>query len=195
MELFSLSWGDVEVTEPADGPTLGLPVGMGVILLRLLAETKSNRTRVADIVLSYLCASGLCLGTWMGRHRALWPGVSVGDPIIRGRSGRAWDSRYFRTVHVYPWLRAMRASGSHRDLEAFTEAPGNRLEDKFYSMGMYRRGGKSSAAKRRDGTFRASELEVYEHGRWKHRIATESMAQRYNQFTLEDRVYITRCCM
>jgi hypothetical protein len=43
-ELFSLTWEDVKVTQPWDGPRLGLPVGVGVIELRLLPETKSNQT-------------------------------------------------------------------------------------------------------------------------------------------------------
>jgi hypothetical protein len=30
-ELFSLTWGDVTVTQPKDGPCLGLPAGVGVI--------------------------------------------------------------------------------------------------------------------------------------------------------------------
>jgi hypothetical protein len=65
-ELFSLTWGDVTITRPADGPRIGLPTGVGAIELRLLPETKSSRTRVADVILSYLCASGLSPGLWMG---------------------------------------------------------------------------------------------------------------------------------
>jgi hypothetical protein len=41
-ELFLLTWGDVRVTQPRDGPRLGLPTGVGVIELWLLPKTKSN---------------------------------------------------------------------------------------------------------------------------------------------------------
>jgi hypothetical protein len=72
-ELFSLTWGDIKVTGPADGPRIGLATGIGVIELRLLPKTKSSRTKVADVIISYLCASGLAPGLWVERLRRLWP--------------------------------------------------------------------------------------------------------------------------
>jgi hypothetical protein len=44
LELFSLTWADLTVLEPQDGPSLDLPTGTGAILARLLAETKSSKT-------------------------------------------------------------------------------------------------------------------------------------------------------
>jgi hypothetical protein len=47
---FSLTWGDVRITCPADGPRLGLPRGIGAIEIHLLPETKTNRIKVADVM-------------------------------------------------------------------------------------------------------------------------------------------------
>jgi hypothetical protein len=60
-ELFSLTWGHVKVTGPMDGPHIGLAPGISAIELCLLPETKCSRTKVADIIISYLCASGLAM--------------------------------------------------------------------------------------------------------------------------------------
>jgi hypothetical protein len=64
-ETFSLKWGDIDVLSPAQGPTLTLPPGIGVILLHLLPQTKSLQSGKADIVLSYTLVSGLSLGKWL----------------------------------------------------------------------------------------------------------------------------------
>jgi hypothetical protein len=193
-ELFSLTWGDLRITRPRDGPRVGLPVGIGVIELRLLPETKSNRTKVADVVISYLCGSGLMPGLWVERLRILWPSAISSDRIIRGREGHPWTSRYFRQEYLYVWLHTMRAEGD-AFLQAFTNDLGNRIEDKFYSFGTYRRGGRSSSTKRNNGTKQATSDEVYEHGRWRKRISRENMATRYNEFSLDDRLNITLLCM
>ena len=62
VELFSLTWADVTLTHPGSGPTIGLPACIGALELRLLPETKSDRTKVADVVVTYVCASGLSPG-------------------------------------------------------------------------------------------------------------------------------------
>lgn len=135
-ELFSLTWADLRITRPRDGPRLGLPVGVGVLELRLLPETKSNRTKVADVVMSYACASGLQPGLWIERLRQLWPTAPPHAFIICGHDGTPWTSQYFRQHHLYVWLRQMRADGDPF-LQAFTNAPGHRIEDKYYSFGTY----------------------------------------------------------
>jgi hypothetical protein len=163
LELFSITWGDTTITRPADGPAIGLPLGVGAIELRLLAETKTDRTKVADVVVSYATAAGFVPGLWMERLRALWPDALPSDPVIRGSSGVAWDSAYFRRHHMYVWLHQMRAEGDVF-LQAFTNSPGNRIEDKFYGMGSWRRGGRAECAKRNNGTDKASRDEIYEHG-------------------------------
>jgi hypothetical protein len=44
METFSLTYEDIVVVEPPDGPTYELPPGVGMVLLRLLPQTKTNGT-------------------------------------------------------------------------------------------------------------------------------------------------------
>jgi hypothetical protein len=58
-ELFGITVPDLTITHPWQGATLGLPVGVGAILIRLAAETKSNPTRTADIIAAYTCGSPL----------------------------------------------------------------------------------------------------------------------------------------
>ena len=193
-ELFSLTWDDVTITRPRHGPRVGLALGIGVIELRLLPETKTNRTKVADIVIAYACASGLTLGLWLERLRCLWPDAPAALPIIRGSTGTPWTSHYFCTHHLYVWLRQMRAEGDPF-LLAFTDLPGHRIEDKYYSMGTYRRGGRSSCTKHDNGTLKATPAEVYEHGRWTVKQSKENMPTRYNEYALDDRINITLLCM
>jgi hypothetical protein len=169
-------------------------LGVGVIELRLLPETKTNRTKVADVVISYLCASGLTPGIWMNRLLSLWPHSQPNDLLIRGEDGRGWTSHYFRHHHLYPWLHQMRADGDPF-LQAFTTDPGNRIEDKYYSFGTYRRGGRSASTKRSSGLQQATPDEVYEHGRWTRRLSKENMPTRYNEYSLADRINITLLCM
>jgi hypothetical protein len=102
-----LTWGDVTVTRPKDGPCLGLPAGVGVIEMQLLPKTQSNRTKVADVVISFVCASGLTPGLWIERLGLLWPGVHSSNVIIKGRDGHDWTSQYFRKHHMYVWLHTM----------------------------------------------------------------------------------------
>ena len=194
MELFSITWGDTTITRPADGPVIGLPAGVGAIELRLLAETKTNHTKVADVVISYACASGFLPGLWMERLRTLWSDATDSDPVIRGSSGKAWDSYYFRTKHVYAWLHQMQAEGDPY-LQAFTDKKGHRIEEKFYAMSMFRRGGRAQCQKRNNGTAKATRDEVYEHGRWNVPISSEDMPTRYNEYAIEDRINITCMCM
>jgi hypothetical protein len=193
-ELFSLTWGDITITRLAHGPRLGLPLGVGAIELRLLPETKTNRTKVADVVIAYICASGLTPGLWLDRLRQVWDPTHPHEFLIQGKNGHPWSSQYFRCQHLYVWLRQMRSEGDPF-LQAFTDVSGNRIEDKYYSFGTYCRGGRSSCTKRNNGTQQATPDEVYEHGRWTRRISKENMPTRYNEFTLEDWLNITLLCM
>jgi hypothetical protein len=195
VELFSLTWDDVTLTRPRHGPRVGLALGIRVIELRLLPETKTNRTKVADIVIAYACASGLTLGLWLERLQCLWPDALADSPIIRGSTGTPWtSSHYFRTHHLYVWLHQMRAEGNPF-LLTLTDMPGHRIEDKYYSMGTYRRGGRSSCTKRDNGTLKATPAEVYEHGRWTVKQSKENMPTRYNEYALHDRINLTLLCM
>lgn len=195
-ELFSRNWEDVTITHPKDHLQKGLAEGVGMIELLLLEETKSNRTSIADVIVAYeSLVTKLSWGKWLDRLRALWPDHVEGDvPIIRGSDGKRWTSKSFRYNYVYPWLEMLKQEGDPT-LVAFNNDEGNRIPDKFYSMNMYRRGGRSESTKRRRGKKRATETEVYEHGRWLMKRQLENMPTRYREFTREDRVYITLLCM
>jgi hypothetical protein len=65
LETFGLTWSNVDITNPQDGPTVGLPLGIGVIQLTLLAQTKSSQTAAADMIFAFTSASGLPPGLWL----------------------------------------------------------------------------------------------------------------------------------
>jgi hypothetical protein len=70
------------------------------------------------------------------------------------------------------------------------------LEAAYWSMHSYRRGGRSTVSKKRPGTKRgATDTEVNEHGRWATKQKSESMATRYREWKLPDRLLITWECM
>ena len=194
-EFFSLDWEDVSTTPPDRHKEKGLPPGVGVVEMLLLDETKTNRTKVADMVVAYKSlSSGLSLGMWIERMNNLWPDAEGDTAFVRGGDGQRFTSRYFRNEYLYPFLHRLKQEGDPT-LLAFTHEEGNRIEDKYYSMNSYRRGGSSHAVKSRRGKKRATAIQVYEHGRWKMKRQAENMPTRYREFTLEDRVYITLLCM
>ena len=194
-EFFSLTWDDVSVTPPDRHEEKGLQPGIGVIEMLLLDETKTNRTKVADVIVAYKSlSSGLSLGMWIDRMEALWPEADGSDPFVRGGDGKRFTSSYFRNEYLYPFLHRLKQEGD-ATLLAFTQEVGNRIEDKYYSMHSYRRGGNSQATKRRRGKKVASSTQVYEHGRWKIKRQAENMPTRYREYTLEDRLCITLLCV
>jgi hypothetical protein len=108
-ETFCLTWKDALVLSPADGPSLGLPEGLGVVLLKLLAQTKSSQSRTADVVVSYTTASGLSLGTWLDRLRAdLSSDCDPDAYILCHETGRQWASHHYRHTYLYPFLETQR---------------------------------------------------------------------------------------
>jgi hypothetical protein len=91
-ELFSLRWCDLDVTLPEDGPIHDLPPKVGVVQARLLEQTKTNRTKVANVVIAFQTGSGLTPGTWMLRLRSLMglnniTAKECTKPIFQHRSG------------------------------------------------------------------------------------------------------------
>jgi hypothetical protein len=71
MDSFSLQLKDVFSVEPWLGPTVGLPESQGMVLLRLLAQTKSQQSVAADVVLARSAASGFSIGKWFGERLGL----------------------------------------------------------------------------------------------------------------------------
>lgn len=200
-EVFGIRWCDLEVTLPSDGPTLDLPLGVGVVACRLQPETKSSRDRTADCFLAYQTLSGYELGKWV--HRAALT-CGIRDPsthhgyIFQHPTGAQWTSLYYRNTFLYPHLRALQRS---RDpyLAPFTTGLGNTLEDKFWSLHCFRRGARSHVS--RGGHFgnarlrRATPDEVYEHARWRRRRSGEAIDKLYQEWTVRDKLRITLLCM
>ena len=199
-ETFGLKREDVAVISPSEGPTVGLPSGVGVVTGTLLEETKSDPTRAADIVIAYRCLSGLSLGIWMERL-LLFPVV---DPVLlfSTKQKPVWTSLYFRETFAWPLLEQQRLSGEPT-LRAFSLLPGHRIRDKIYGMHSWRRGGRSRVSRSlRTGELpilgrrKATDTEIVEHGRWRRRDkGGEDMPTHYNQWDVVDRASITTFCM
>ena len=200
-ELFGLCWSDVTITDPADAGTLDLPFGIGAIQLRLLAQTKTDRTRKADMIIAYKTGSGLQPGRWVRRLRAL-----LGHPQDQGtignnslifchRDGRPWTSNFFRTTYLLPSLQEQRDSGDPT-LRAYDGSLGMTLIEKFWSMHCYRSGGRTHVQKLRLlCTRKATPVEITEHARWRVKRSSMDMPTAYLQASLKDRIALTLLCM
>jgi hypothetical protein len=96
METFGLHWGRVISTKPAEGPSLGLPPGCGVIVLKLLQQTKSSQFAQVDVVIAYTTASGLSLGWWIERLCDELSPVELAPAalMLAHPNGAAWTSHY-----------------------------------------------------------------------------------------------------
>jgi len=195
-EIFSLEWDDITVIPPSEGPRHNLPVGAGAILLRLNPSTKSDRTKTADVVIAYRTASGIEAGRWLTTLRALARQLGWGSgSLFRHRNGSLWTSYSFRHNHLFPLLTLQQLEGD-AFLRVFDGTPGNTFADKFHSMHLYRRGGKTHTSRKREGCVRKATLdESVEHARWETRnTGKENMATHYTEWSLEDRLYITLLC-
>jgi hypothetical protein len=95
-----------------------------------------------------------------------------------------------------PFLQIQRNRGEP-SLASYDGAPGNIIKAKFYSFGMYRRGGRSQLTMRRAGcVWASSRAEIEEHGRWRTQSKVyKAMSEQYNKITPEDRIYITLFCI
>jgi len=196
-EVFGLSFESIACIRPIEGPSQDLPAGVGALLLKLQPETKSSRTRTADVILSYCTLSRLSAGKWwnrIGRTRAPRPSGSL-QLIFVTEQGIPWTSQYFRQAYLYPALEAQRLRGDPF-LCAFDSSPGNTIQEKFWSLHSYRRGSRTSCQRRNPLCHRkASHSEVYEHARWRRRRTGEAIDVAYREWTLRDRVKITLLSM
>ena len=183
-EAFGLCFDDVAVIHPNDGASAELPPGCGAVTLTLLPETKGNRTACGDVVMAYHTAGGFSVGRWFRRLRhALNITHDSGDgqaKLFTSPTGKPWTSRYFRHTYLYPALLAQRAAGDPH-LSQFDDSPGKSLVEQFWSV-----------SRRKVGLRRkASQDEVYEHGRWRRRRVGEAVDVLYREWTLGDRVLLT----
>jgi hypothetical protein len=197
-EVFGLDLADVDIITPANGPREGLEPDSGAILLKLNPVTKSSQTRQADLAIAYTTWSKLEYGMWMQRLLAAIDDLNwTTGPLFRHiTKHKRWDSSFYRKVFVYPALRWLRDCGMLSLQKYDDDSEHMQLEQWFYSMGMYRRGGRSDVSKKRPHNLRpATTDEVHEHGRWKTAGRVDpNMLHHYRQWELCDRVTLTRLC-
>jgi hypothetical protein len=186
LETFGLGWNDVLRIEPCEGPSAGLPRGIGVILAKLLPQTKSNQVATADVVMAYTSASGISLGRWFNCLEALLP-TPERMPAAFIMAHR--DDRY---THFYPVLGLMRSLGDPY-LKKYDETKGKELIRAFHSFNTMRRSARSIASKKRPQTIRmATSAEVIEHGRWRLNRGSLDMPTAYLEWPIADWVWITQ---
>jgi hypothetical protein len=200
-ELFEARYEDLTIIPPNAGATYGLPPNIGAILLDLMAETKTNPCQVADLVLAYETLSGLSPGYWVSELRRF--SSCRHGRIFSTKTEPAWSSRYFRMNYAWPLLEEMMEAGEPT-LQVFMTEEGSTLRKHIYSMHSWRRAGRSRAGRnarhnepRPKGTRKATDDEIYEHGRWTKRRDRkgEAIAALYNQWGLIERLAITIFCM
>jgi hypothetical protein len=193
-ETFTLTWKDVVIVHPLEGPTVGLPAGVGMVGLRLTPETKSSRAKTSDVVLAYSTVSGLCVGKWATRAAKTRPSTATDSSLIFSHlSGARWTSLSYRRTILYPFLTNCKSQG-----DPYLQ-PVSSIPDSFWSLHSYRRGSRSHVSRRRKvgnlWTRRASTTEVYEHARWRRKRSGEKVDVIYQEWDYEDRVQLTLFCM
>jgi hypothetical protein len=198
-ELFGADRTDVTLTRPADGPTRGLPFGVGAVELNLGAETKSDPCQTADVIMAWETLSDLSVGKWL--ERLFLFDSQDGHGLFSTKVQPTWTSKYFREQFAWPMLEGMRRQGEP-SLKCFNARVGGRIRDKLYSLHSWRRAGRSRVSRgprhnepNPPGTREATSYEVYEHGRWERKGASENMPAHYNQWALPDRLAVTLLCM
>lgn len=193
-EGFSLKASDIVVTPPPMGPTKGLPRGVGVIEIRLLPETKTNSASIADIIVAHTCYSGLSLGKWLERLLKFRPADGV--HLFSTPGQLRWTSFYFRSQHVWPHLEVLRAQGDPC-MAVFSDVPGQRIADRIWAMHSYRRGADTFVQHHlpRVQARAATNIEIYEHGRWRRQQQKEDMPTHYRGWDVEQRICLTQLCM
>jgi hypothetical protein len=198
-EGFSLERANVTQVAPLDGPLVGLPLGVGVVSLRLLPETKTNPSRIADVIIAHTCWSGLSLGVWL--ERLLHHPPTHGDLLFSTHKQPIWTSLYFRRYHVWPHLEILRLMGDP-SMAIFgpkggLSPEGQGVTEKIYSMHSWRRGADTFAQQfhPRQQSRKALMDEIYEHGRWKRGGRSEEMHIHYREWDMVQRLCITQLCM
>ena len=192
-EALSLRWCDVQCIPPHRSAEADLPPGLGALTFQLSPATKASRTRTVDVIIAYRSRSGLSAGRWYDRlvRCQPHPDISVStQPIFQTPNKQVWTSFLFRNQVLYPALFAQQTQGDGF-LLPFTGQ--NAIPNKFWSLNSYRRGARTHA--QRGGTSRkATDAQVYEHGRWRRKRSGESMDILYREWGLRDRVLITFYC-
>ena len=64
-ECFDVQWSNLVLTIPCEGTIYGLPPKVGVIQMFLDPQTKTDRTKIANIIVAWTAGLGLSLGKWI----------------------------------------------------------------------------------------------------------------------------------
>jgi hypothetical protein len=187
----------VEIITPGNGALHNLHIGLGAVLLTLGPETKGQGSKIVDVPLADIFASGIRPHYWYLKLMECKENLGwIGGPLFYHSNRQRWTSSYFKSTPVYPLLHIQRNSG-YPSLAPYEGAPGNSIEAKFNSFRMYRRRGRSQVTMRRAGCVRAaSKAEIAEYGWWRtQNRGYDAMSEHYTESTLEDRIYITPLCM
>jgi len=192
-----MRWSDLALTLLGEGAIHGLPPEGGVIQMFLDPQTKTDRTKITDIIVTWTTGrSGLSLGKWIKRIMDLLE-LNVqdlafnNDFIFMHPGGSQWTSAFFRSTHLWPSLNEQHLAGDPH-LQPYDGSPGNTLMEKFWSMHCYQRGGCTQVSKRRPFCVRpATDSEVFEHGRWRRTHQSLTMDKAYLEWLICDRTAIT----
>ena len=191
-ETFDTEWDDLEVLLPEPTEERDLLIKAGCVHWRL-HESKSQRGLNVDTICAFRSLSGLSLGKWLLRARL----VERTGPVFRHPNGQKWTSMYFRQHFLYPALYQLQALGDPA-LTPFDQTAGNRIEDKYWSLHCYRRGGRSYVSTECTIDTRvfpaATITQVYVHGRWSTSRRNEPIDKQYLHWTDWQRLQITLCC-
>ncbi len=194
-ETFDTDWEDIRVVRPGGTPhTTSTADHMGFVGWRLQAETKSERSRRVDTLAAYRTQSGYRYGEWVARARSHSQGTG---PVFAHSNGTRWTSLFFRKKYLYPSLYKQREAGDSL-LRVFTNRPGNRIEDKFWSLHCYRRGSRSHVSSihipNPYGLIQANNTQIYVHGCWSATRASEAVDKQYLHWDNWQKLQITLFC-
>lgn len=191
-ECFGLHGQDVDYTRPEHSHLREIPRGWGAIQLTLGPETKSNRAKCADVVMTATSGGGLSPGYWLDELEH-WGGLPKHLPVFRTPEGTIWTSQHYRNQYVYPALWHLRSQGD----AALIGKSEQDIHSLYYSLHSYRRGARTDCQRQRKGTNLkpATASQVYEHGRWNKSRSSEAIDVVYTEWTLEDRLMLTAYSM
>ena len=172
-------------------PAIAHPVTCPKVWERCSCNFWNKPSRIA---IAFQTISGLSLGKWLFPLRRCtdpnnmdpegWKNDST--PLFWHANGRCWTLTYFCQTSLIPLLHQQRTEGD-KYLGQFKN-----LADAFWSLHCYRSGGRSHVSVKHPLCWRkADNSEVNKHRRWRKKKDNESMAKRYCQWTLRDRLMVT----
>jgi hypothetical protein len=100
-------WSDLALTLPGEGAIHDFSPEVGVIQMFLDPQTKTDRMKIADVIVAWTTGSGLSLGKWIKWIMDLLE-LNVqdlafnNDFIFMHPGGSQWTSTFFRSTYLWP---------------------------------------------------------------------------------------------